>query len=365
MKTVNWKKKLNLRSLTLIGILVLSVLAVSCNKEEEMPYEEPQIEAGLDIAATLEKISEDPDFLETIYEGDLGGDEELKSAWYRNRPTFRSLIYALIKTDLFWTVVREELTIFAPTDAAFKQFLGDTPLRKVPKETLKNIILYHAVDGKVKSRDLENRFYPTLNGAAVKVDLSSGVMINDAKVKYANLRALNGIIHIIDKVLVPPSKNIVEIASMNGNFTILLTAIGIADEQSDAGIAAALLGDGDFTVFAPTDKAFGDLLDSLNLADVPALIAAVGGPDGLEKVLKYHVVAGARVYSTDLSTNKADVVMPLDGGTFEIDVRLPGIIDNSPLTTIPFAPLNTDLLNIQATNGVIHVIDHVIVPVLP
>lgn len=358
MKTKELKKKLNLRSLTLVTIVVLAIFTVSCQTEEENNFEEPQVETQLDIAATLEKITEEPTFFDSIYDGELEIDQdgELKAGkrgYYR--PSFSNLIYALFKTNLFWTVVRNELTVFAPSDRAFKMFLkenGFKSIRDVPKETLKAVLLYHVVEGKVKSSDLKDGYVPTLNGAAVMVDLSQGVMINDANVKYANIRALNGIIHVIDKVLFPPTQNIVQIAqSMPDNFSILV------DVVVAAGLAETLSADGNFTVFAPTNEAFVKLLEELGLADLNALVAAIG-IDGVKNVLLYHVVDG-RVYSSDLPLGPY-TVPTLNGGTFEIDVTIPGITDFNGRDT----GLIPSLLNIQATNGVIHVINRVILPEL-
>jgi transforming growth factor-beta-induced protein len=358
MKTKDYKKNLNFRSLSFIAVLTIAFLVTACQNEEETSYEEPQIEAQLDIAATLEKINETPEFFDTVYEGELEVDQEetLKSgkrSYYR--PTFRNLVYALFKTNLFWTVVRNELTVFAPSDRAFKAFLkenGYKNIRQVPKETLKAVLLYHVVEGKVRSTDLSNGYVPTLNGAAVMVALSSGVMINDANVKYADIRALNGIIHVIDKVLFPPTQNIVEIAqSMPDNFSILV------DVVVAAGLAETLSSEGDYTVFAPTNDAFVSLLGELGLADLNALVGAIG-IEGVKKVLLYHVVDG-RVYSSDLPMGPL-TVPTLNGGTFEIDVTIPGITDFNGRQ----AGLIPSLLNVQATNGVIHVIDKVILPEL-
>ncbi|WP_347838891.1 fasciclin domain-containing protein [uncultured Draconibacterium sp.] len=357
MKTVNFKKMLNFRSLALASIVVLASVFVSCEQDEDMIVPEPEMElnAELDIEETLTRITEDPDFFPTLIEGDVQNDETLKRGWITKRPTFRNLTYALVKTRLFWTVVRNELTIFAPSDEAFNKFLkanGFKSIRQVPKETLKTVLLYHVVEGKVRSGDLTNGFVPTLNGAAVKVDLSSGVMINDASVEYANIRALNGIIHIIDEVLFPPTQNIVEIAqSLPDNFSILVDAVIAAD------LAGILSGDGPFTVFAPTNTAFANLLSDLGVSDLNGLVAAIG-IENVKKVLLYHVVSG-RVYSSDLPLGPVDVTT-LSGGTFEIDVTLPGIKDfnGDQSNLIP------SLLDIQGTNGVIHVIDKVIVPEL-
>ena len=366
MKNLELKTRFRSASIFFVAVLALIVITTSCEKEEEIlvPEQPMQDEAQLDIAATLEKITEDPDFFDFVYEGDaeIESEDALKSGKYRyKRPTFGNLLYALIKTDLFWTVVRNELTVFAPSDKAFKTFLkenGFRSIRQVPKDLLKSVLLYHVVEGKVKSGDLENGFVPTLNGAAVKIDLTSGVMVNDATVEFADIHALNGVIHVIDKVLFPPTKNIVEIAGGDPNFSILVDALKAADKLGNAGFVSTLSSAGDFTVFAPTNAAFANLLNALGVSDLDGVVSKIG-VDGLTNVLKYHVVAGKRVYSSDLSDG--DVVETfLSGSTFEVDFTEPaGIIDFNR-NKAPFAAND-----IQASNGVIHVIEEVILPELP
>lgn len=356
MKTAKFTTNVNLRSFVLISVILISFIFTSCEKEDEI-IEVPDFEttAEFDIEETLKMITEDPEFFPSIIEGTTQSEETLKSGWYKKRPTFRYLTYALFKTRLFWTVVKNQLTVFAPTDEAFKKFLkenGFNSIKQVPKDLLKTVLLYHVVEGNVRSGDLADGFVPTLNGAAIQVDLSSGVMINDASVEYADIRALNGTIHIIDKVLFPPTKNIVEIAqSMPDNFSIL---VEVATATELAGILAE---GGPFTVFAPTNDAFVALLAELGYADLGAMVADLG-IENIKKVLLYHVLAG-RTYSSDLPLGPLNVE-PLSGGTFEIDVTIPGITDFNGRES----GLIPSLLNVQATNGVIHVIDRVILPEL-
>ena len=284
---------LNLRNTSLVLVIAISVLAASCDKtENDQEMSNPQ-EGLADIAATLENLSANPDLLlEQATEPEI---TDKKSGFYKRPPTFFNLTAALIKTNLFWTVAKNQLTVFAPTDEAFEnlfKILGVKGIRDLTSEQLKPILLYHVVNGKVFSFQLKNGFVPTLNGSAVEVKLNGGVMINDAKVIYANIRALNGVIHAIDKVLLPPTNNLYAIADSDPRFTILVDAIDAAGLKND------VMNGGPFTVFAPTNDAFVALLGELEAGSLKDVINKYGTP-GLQKILKYHILNG-RVYSSDL-----------------------------------------------------------------
>jgi transforming growth factor-beta-induced protein len=335
----------------LVTALAVSLLVSSCNKEDEFA-DVPQVEDGvLDIEKTLEKISQDSTYLFEIAE-----EGNLKSAWKWQRvPTFFNLTYALAKTGLLKTVIVNDLTVFAPSDDAFRALFKDLGIRSITQLSaaqLKPILLYHVVEGRVKSKALSNGFFPTLNGAAVKIDIANGVKVNDSKVIIANLHALNGVIHVIDKVLLPPTKNLVELAQSLPDFSILVQAVVAAD------LAKTLATGGPFTVFAPTNDAFIKLLAEVGARDLNDLVSKIGGLEKLKSVLFYHVVSG-RVYSSDLPSGPL-AVKALNAQSFTINVTLPGLKDvngrNSGLVPA--------LLNVQATNGVIHVIDRVILPKL-
>jgi transforming growth factor-beta-induced protein len=341
MKTLNKKSHLNLRTLILAGVISVSMFAVSCNKaDDNNPKTEPTT-SNQDITAVLKSISGNPAFF---------ADQSSDIKKGRKVPTFGILMAALEKTNLTSTVAKNRLTVFAPSDDAFKSLfaaLGINGIDDLTADQLKPILLYHVLDKPVFSYQLKAGFAPTLNGAAVEVKLSNGVMINDANVIRADMKALNGALHVIDKVLLPPSKNIVEIAAGNPNFSILVQAVVKAD------LVDALSTGGPFTVFAPTNDAFVALLGELgatSLDDIPVEV--------LRSVLLYHVVNG-RVYSSDLPSGPL-TVKTLNGGTFDINASTLKIKDlnNREANLVPA------LLNIQATNGVIHVIDKVILPQL-
>jgi transforming growth factor-beta-induced protein len=338
--------------LALALILSISLAAVSCSKEEDQ-FQPAEPEGSLaDIPTLLENSELYPELF--LAEDDLLKHGGKAPAFSKRPPTFVNLVLGLVKTNLISTVAKNQLTLFAPSDEAFEKLfkeLGVKGIKDIPADVLRPILLYHAVNGKIYSYQLSNGFVPTLNGAAVEVKLNGGVMINDAKVVRADVRALNGVIHVIDKVLMPPTQNIVEIAAGNPNFSILVDAVKYAE------LDGVLATGGPFTVFAPTNDAFIALLAELKLNSFEELVAAIG-KDGLTKVLLYHVVSG-RVYSSDLPAGPLSV-KTLNGQSFVIDASQIKITD----AVKRYSYLIPDLLNIQATNGVIHVINRVILPIL-
>jgi len=326
----------NLRFFTVM-LLALSMGAFmsSCNDDDDMTEE---MTTPGDIVSVLNQITDDPD----NYPTDATKSASLKA----KKPKFMYLRQALVKAGLVSTVASNELTVFAPTDDAFETLFGELGIGGIDDltaEQLTPILLYHAVGGKVMSTDLTSAYVPTVNGSAVKVDLSSGVMVNDANVTIADLKAANGVIHVIDKVLLPPTMNLVETAiSYDPEFSILVQAV------VKAGLQETLETGGPFTVFAPTNEAFGNLLSELGYAsldDIPM--------ETLVAVLQYHVVSG-RVYSSDLVDGPVTTL----NGTFTVDTATLKITDANSRES----GLVPSLLDVQATNGVIHVIDKVLLP---
>ncbi len=248
---------------------------------------------------------------------------------------FSTLVTAVVEAGLAADLQEPgPFTVFAPTDAAFAALppgvLDD--LLANPEE-LAEVLLYHVVPGRVRSTDLEDGKIVTLQGAAANISLVDGVSIDAASVIDADIEASNGIIHVIDEVILPPP-NIVEIAISNPDFSTLVTAV------VEAGLAEVLQGPGPFTVFAPTDAAFAalpaGLLDEL-LAD----------PDRLRHILLYHVVHG-RVRAGDLSDGS---LTTMQGAPVQIDTSGPSVNQSGITAT-----------DIEARNGIIHVIDEVLLP---
>ncbi len=262
---------------------------------------------------------------------------------------FETLVAALQAADLAETLAGEgPFTVFAPTDEAFGKLPEGTVealLEDIP--TLTDILLYHVVSGEVLAEQVvELEEAETLLGENVSIRVEDGnVYINDAMVVITDIMASNGVIHVIDNVLLPPSEeaepesmgSIVDIAVADGRFTTLVTAL------QAAGLAETLAGEGPFTVFAPTDDAFAKLpegtVESL-LEDIPALT----------DILLYHVVSGEVLAEQVVGLNSAKA---LNEKFLEIEVRDGMVFVNDAQVVI------TD---IQADNGVIHVIDSVLLP---
>lgn len=254
---------------------------------------------------------------------------------------FTTLVTALEAADLAETLQGEgPFTVFAPTDDAFAALPDGTVealLDDVP--TLTDILLYHVVEGQVPSSavvDLSSA--ETLLGQPVVVNTSDGVQINNAEVIIPDIEASNGVIHVVDSVLMPPENDLVETAMEAGSFDTLVTAI------QEAGLVETLQGDGPFTVFAPTDEAFAALPDG-------TLDSLLENPDQLADVLTYHVVPG-RVFSGDVVN--VDTAPTVQGSGIDVSVDMGSVMLNESASVI-----QTDIL---ATNGVVHVIDSVILP---
>lgn len=267
--------------------------------------------------------------------------------------SFKILEAALAKADLVGALQGAgPFTVFAPTDAAFEKLLKDlniTADQLLAHPQLKDVLLYHVVDGKVMSTALtDGMMAKTLQGENLKVDLKDGVKINDAKVTIADLPATNGVIHVIDTVLVPKAfkqvtepvvpATVVDIALSSPDFSTLVAALQKAD------LVDTLKGAGPFTVFAPTNAAFEKLLKDLNITAADLL----SQPD-LSKVLLYHVISG-EVMSTDLKNGTE--AKTLNGESVKIDLTNGVKINTSMVTTA----------DLKAGNGVVHVIDTVLVP---
>ena len=260
-------------------------------------------------------------------------------------PDHTILVEALTAADLVGTLQGDgPFTVFAPTNDAFVAALNALGLSKeelfADKELLTDILLHHVVSGTVLSTDLANGEVATLNpdGADVTVDISNGVMIDNAKVTAADLIAGNGVVHVIDAVLVPSYDDVTEIAINSDVHTILVEALTKAD------LVTTLQGEGPFTVFAPTDDAFVALLASNpswnSLEDIPAAT--------LKSVLLNHVVSG-KFLSTDLTNGDVNTLNP---GSVTVDLSDGVKIDAANVTGA----------DIEAGNGVVHVIDAVLVP---
>jgi uncharacterized surface protein with fasciclin (FAS1) repeats len=259
--------------------------------------------------------------------------------------SFKTLATALTEADLVSALKgKGPFTVFAPTDEAFSKLPDgtlETLLKPENKKQLAAILTYHVVPGKVTAKEVVKLSgAKTLNGQRVDIKVKDGkVTVDNATVVKADIECSNGVIHVIDQVILPADQNLVETAAAAGQFKTLLTA------ATKAGLAGVLANDGPFTVFAPTDDAFAALPEGT----VESLLK----PENKQKladILKYHVVAG-RVYSEDaLAAGKAKT---LSGKKIKISAT--GGVARVNKAKI----LKTD---IDASNGVIHVIGSVLLP---
>ena len=276
---------------------------------------------------------------------------------------FNTLVAAVTAAGLAETLSSEgEYTVFAPTDDAFSALPEGTVegLLEDPEGALKDILLYHVVGSVVPAETVVTLdSADTLQGEPVAISVVDGeVVLNDsAKVIITDIEASNGIIHVIDAVILPPSmteaaaedsmaedemmeaKSIAEIAAEDGRFTTLVAAV------EAAGLAETLSGEGEFTVFAPTDDAFAALPEGT----VESLLE---DPEGaLQEILLFHVLNQAVPAADVVNFEAAETVQGENVSIAVVDGEV--VLNDSAKVVI------TD---IKASNGIIHVIDAVILP---
>ncbi|WP_426485853.1 fasciclin domain-containing protein [Flavobacterium sp. 2] len=280
-------------------------------------------------------------------------------------PNLSSLTAALQKADLVTTLKSSgSFTVFAPTNAAFSAFLtanGYADLNAVPVPILKEILLNHVLSTKVKSTEIATGYVKTLakggssttNNISMYLEKNSGVDINGGKtnggatVTITDIPASNGIIHVVDGVIGLPT--IVNHAIANKNFTTLVAALTYNPSSGFAGILSGTASS-PFTVFAPTNTAFSSFLTETGYSGLAAIPANV-----LETTLKYHVVTGANVLSSSLTNGQ--VVSTFAGQNFTI-----GLTGGAKITDANNRVSNIIATDVQCSNGVIHVIDKVLLP---
>lgn len=270
---------------------------------------------------------------------------------------FTTLVAAVQAAGLAETLSSEgPFTVFAPTDDAFAALPEgtlDNLLLPENKQQLTDILLYHVVPGKVMASEvagLDGKMADTaLEGKqiAIKVDMGSVYLNETTKVVITDIEASNGVIHVIDSVLLPSAEeatmenmDIVDTAINDGRFTTLVAAVQAAD------LVDTLKGDGPYTVFAPTDDAFAALpegtLDTLLLPE---------NKQQLTDILLYHVVPGKVMASDVVGLTSAPTVLGKDA---TIKVEDGKVFLNDKVEVI--------ITDIETSNGVIHVIDSVLLP---
>lgn len=268
-----------------------------------------------------------------------------------NTPDFSLLKAAVVRAGLSDALKGANLTVFAPTNQAFIKagFKDEAAINAADVAVLAEILKYHVLAKKVSAADIATADNQELTMLSAKKAYltkdANGVSINAAKVTKADVAADNGVIHIIDAVIIAPTKNIVELVVGDANLSLLKEAV-LRASTGKTNVAAVLSGAGAFTVFAPTNKAF-------EAAGFNSAKIASTDPDFLATVLTYHVI-GARVFSTNLKNANVKTVEGREVTISATNGTVQGTF-NSTASKITAA-------NVVATNGVVHVIDAVLLP---
>ncbi len=279
-----------------------------------------------------------------------------------DNPSFSTLVTAVKAAGLADTLSgKGPFTLFAPTNEAFAALPKGTLealLKPENKDALRKVLTYHVVSGDLMAKDLKSGKVPTVAGSTVAVEVQNQkVSVNDASVVKPDIDANNGVIHVIDRVLLPPNlslakptastamaakpaqaKTIVDIAIGNPDFSTLVTAV------KAAGLVETLSGRGPFTLFAPTNEAFA----ALPKGTLEKLLKPENR-DALKKVLTYHVVSGD-LMAKDLHPGN---VATVEGNGVAVKIQGQNVSVNN--ATVVKA-------DVDAKNGVIHVIDRVLLP---
>ena len=259
--------------------------------------------------------------------------------------TFNTLLTAAKAAGLAGTLQGDgPFTVFAPSDDAFAKLPeGTVEALLQDKEQLAKILTYHVVSGKVPAaKAVTLDWAETVQGQSLRITKrDGGVYVDDAKVVATDIMASNGVIHVIDSVVLP-RKDIVDTAVEAGSFKTLVTAVKAAD------LVETLKGKGPFTVFAPTDAAFSNLPEGT----IPSLLE---NKALLTSILTYHVIPG-RVLASDLPMGRSEVAT-VEGSKLLIEKNRDGSVTINGAKVV-----SSDVL---AGNGVIHVIDAVVTPEQP
>merc|ERR1711966_332864 len=238
--------------------------------------------------------------------------------------------------------------VFAPSNEAFAKLPQATLqflLKPENKDKLDKVLEYHVVSGAVYSYDLkDDEKVKTLEGQEVQARMlqgSSDLFINNAKVLTTNVEASNGVVHIIDTVLMPPAmaQNNVMLAAATADLSTLVQAV------IEGGLVDTLSGTGPFTVFAPSNEAFAKLPQA-----TLQFLLKPENKDKLAKILTYHVVSGA-VHAADL--HDGEQIKTVEGQQVEAHVSEHGVAINDAKVVTK---------DVAASNGVVHIIDTVLMP---
>jgi uncharacterized surface protein with fasciclin (FAS1) repeats len=363
-------------------VLLMAGLLTACQKNSDLNPPNEEITSNEKAAvADAEKLEQTAARNAESEGAALGLSNDQSSSHHKSNiveiavsnPHFSSLVAAVVKTGLAGALSNAEanLTVFAPTNEAFKKlpapFNNAQSIAQITDQKqidfLKNVLLYHVLGAEVFSYQIERgrssaatlKARGTANDNTVYFSKTFGLIrINgQTDIIWANLNASNGVIHVINKVLLPPSANIAQIAIGDANFSSLVAAL------VKTNLAGVFTGDGDFTVFAPTNDAFAKLPAPFNSAVNISAITNQGQIDALANILKYHVT-GSRYFNWDLGILAKVTTLATAPGN-----KLTTILGYNTGWVKGDANTNFSRTNpgdILATNGVIHVIGDVLLP---
>ena len=292
----------------------------------------------------------------TLLQACGGGDSEPERNIVQKaqaNPDLSILVEAVVAAGLVDTLSTGSLTVFAPTNAAFAALLTELGVSKADllanKPLLTAVLSYHVLGKRVPLDEVPlGKAIMPLSGGFFKIESSNGLKVTDGRnritnIIQTNLFASNGVVHVVDRVLLPANKDIVATAQSLPDFSILVEAVVAA------GLVSTLQSSGPFTVFAPTNAAFAALLSELGVskADLLANTAL------LTKVLTYHVIP-ALLLKAELPVGAA--IKTVQGETLNINASLQITDQKGRISQITATDVFT-------SNGVIHVVDRVLLPV--
>ena len=267
-------------------------------------------------------------------------------------PNLSVLVEAVVAADLVATLSTGSLTVFAPTNAAFTALLGELGVSKsdlfANKPLLTAVLTYHVLGQKVERDDIPlGKAITPVSGGFFKIESNGGLKVTDGRNRVTNIvdtniDATNGVVHVVDRVLLPADKDIVATAQSLPDFSNLVEALVAA------GLVETLQSAGPFTVFAPTNAAFAALLAELGVSKAELL----ANKELLTKVLTYHVLSG-RVLKAEVPVGKP--ITTVQGETFTVSSDLKITDQKKRVTSIVAA-------DVLASNGVIHAVDQVLLP---
>ncbi|WP_333694620.1 fasciclin domain-containing protein [Flavobacterium sp.] len=366
----NQTKKVSFSRAVLLFCLS-SFVFVSCENNETI---EDTSSSKFTLVETLEKINE-----QQVQRSPAPGNTPI--AGIAVNAQFNELVNALVFVDTelnaglvpLFSSNGNQFTVFAPTDEAFQNLynaLGVSGIEELPAELVLDVLKYHVVEGRRAANSVvppvKDRTITTLLGATFTVNRQAAITAvgNTAQITAPNISASNGIIHVIDAVLLPivpgstdrsalaPGTQSIAALAVGANFTELVSALAYVDQELNAGLIPLFANGRDqYTVFAPTNEAFQNLYTALgvsNITEIPAPLVL--------RVLQYHVVEGRRLSNSVVPKNKPRTITTLLGSSFSVTNQgvIQALSNTGAITTA----------DISASNGVIHVIDTVLLPTL-